>query len=123
MNEHLATRHIIPKLFNISLVFFRSPTEETDVVNKGTFSVRLRHAAKNVLFDLSAGMAKYAIFGTTVGKYSIHDEIFPNDLRLSDFVRARNVVICSRRIRIIKRAVKLHGCRQLKNHATNSILL
>ncbi|XP_050331585.1 uncharacterized protein LOC126760169 [Bactrocera neohumeralis] len=42
-------------------------------------------------------MGKQGIFGTTVGKFSLHDETSPNGLRLIDFAGARNMVICSTR--------------------------
>ncbi|XP_050339410.1 craniofacial development protein 2-like [Bactrocera neohumeralis] len=103
VNERLATIRIKARLFNISLICAHAPTEEKDDVTKDAFYECLertyescpRHYVKIVLGDFNARVGKEGVFGTTVGKFSLHDETFPNGLRLIDFAGARNMVICS----------------------------
>ncbi|XP_050338963.1 craniofacial development protein 2-like [Bactrocera neohumeralis] len=103
--ERLATIRIKARFFNISLICANTPTEEKDEVTKDAFYERLerayescpRHDVKIMLGGFNAKVGKEGIFGTTVGKFSLHDEISPNGLRLIDFAGARNMVICSTR--------------------------
>ncbi|XP_049304006.1 uncharacterized protein LOC125776321 [Bactrocera dorsalis] len=105
VNERLATIRIKARFFNISLICAHAPTQEKDDVTKDAFYECLertyvrcpRHDVKIVLGDFNARVGKEDIFGTTVGKFSLHDETSPNGLRLIDFAGARNMVICSTR--------------------------
>ncbi|XP_054085589.1 craniofacial development protein 2-like [Zeugodacus cucurbitae] len=105
VDERLATIRIKARFFNISLICAHAPTEEKDEVIKDTFYERRertyercrRHDVKIVLGDFNARVGKEGVFGTTVGKFSLHDETSPNGLRLIDFAGARNMVICSTR--------------------------
>ncbi|XP_049301896.1 craniofacial development protein 2-like [Bactrocera dorsalis] len=105
VNELLATIRIKARFFNISLICAHAPTEEKDDVTKDAFYECLertyercpRHDVKIVLGDFNARVGKEGIFGTTVGKFSLHEETSPNGLRLIDFAGARNMVICSTR--------------------------
>lgn len=49
---------------------------------------------KIVLGDLNARVSKEEVFGSTVGKFSRHDETSDKRLRLIDFAWARNTVVC-----------------------------
>ncbi|XP_050337803.1 craniofacial development protein 2-like [Bactrocera neohumeralis] len=105
MNERLATIRIKARFFNISLICAHAPTEEKDDVTKDAFYECLertyegcpRHDVKIVLGDFNERVGKEGVFGTTVGKFGLHDETSPNGLRLIDFAGARNMVICSTR--------------------------
>ncbi|XP_054089054.1 craniofacial development protein 2-like [Zeugodacus cucurbitae] len=93
VDERLATIRIKARFFNISLICAHAPTEEKDEVIKDTFYERLertyercpRHDVKIVLGDFNARVGKEGVFGTTVGKFSLHGETSPNGLRLIDF--------------------------------------
>ncbi|XP_054091892.1 craniofacial development protein 2-like [Zeugodacus cucurbitae] len=103
VDERLTTIRIKARFFNISLICAHAPTEEKDDVTKDAFYERLeriyercpRHDVKVVLGDFNARVGKEGVFGTAVGKFSLHDETSPNGLRLIDFAGARNMVVCS----------------------------
>ncbi|XP_049306176.1 uncharacterized protein LOC125776690 [Bactrocera dorsalis] len=104
VNERLTIR-ITASLFNISLICAHAPKEEKDDVTKDAFYECLGPLIR------AARVGKEGIFGTTVGKFSLHDETSPNVLRLIDSAGIRNMVICSTRFQHKK--IKLPGC--LKN--------
>ena len=105
VNERLATIRIRAKFFNISLICAHAPTEEKDDELKDTFYEKLdevyercpRHDVKIVIGDFNAKVGREGIFGSTVGKFSLHDVTSANGLRLIDFAAARNMVISSTR--------------------------
>ena len=51
-----------------------------------------------VIGDFNAKVGQEAIFGSTVGQFTLHSTTSPNGVRLIDFAAARNMVVCSTRI-------------------------
>ncbi|XP_067625202.1 craniofacial development protein 2-like [Eurosta solidaginis] len=105
VDERLAAIRIKAKFFNISFICAHAPTEEKDDEVKDIFYEQLertyelcpRYDIKVVLGDFNARVGKEGVFGPTVGKFSLHNETFPNGLRLIDFADVRNMVISSTR--------------------------
>ena len=52
---------------------------------------------KILLGDFNAKVGREGVFGSTVGKFSLHETTSNNGLRLIDFVAARNMVVSSTR--------------------------
>lgn len=107
INERLATIRITAKFFNISLICAHAPTEEKDDVAKDTFYAELdraygrcpSHDIKILLGDFNAKVGQEGIFGTTVGRFSLHETTSSNGLRLIDYAAAHNMVVSSTRFR------------------------
>ena len=102
MNDRLAKIRIKAKFHNISLICAHVPTKENDVAVKDAFFANLEDLCdkcpvhdKIVLRDFNAKIGQEAIFGSTVGQFSLHSTTSPNDVRLIDFTAARNMVVCS----------------------------
>ncbi|XP_054082831.1 craniofacial development protein 2 isoform X1 [Zeugodacus cucurbitae] len=132
VDERLATIRIKARFFNITLICAHAPTEEKDDVTKDAFYERLertyercpRHDVKVVLGDFNARVGKEGVFGTTAGKFSLHDETSPNGLRLIDFAGARNMVVCSTRFqhKKIHQATWLSPDRNTRNQIDHVVI-
>ncbi|XP_054086336.1 craniofacial development protein 2 isoform X1 [Zeugodacus cucurbitae] len=132
VDERLATIRIKARFFNISLICAHAPTEEKDDVTKDAFYERLertyercpRHDVKVVLGDFNARVGKEGVFGTTVGKFSLHDETSPNGLRLIDFAGVRNMVVCCTRFqhKKIHQATWLSPDRNTRNQIDHVVI-
>ncbi|XP_049302044.1 craniofacial development protein 2-like [Bactrocera dorsalis] len=131
-NERLDTIHIKARFFNISLICAHAPTEEKDDVTKDacyeclerTYESCPQHDVKIVLGDFNARVGKEGIFGTTVGKFSLHEETTPNGLRLIDFAGARNIIIFSTRFqhKKIHQATWRSPDRKTTNHIDHFVI-
>ncbi|XP_055855997.1 uncharacterized protein LOC129919171 [Episyrphus balteatus] len=110
VNERLTTIRIKAKFTNISLICAHSPTEEKDDTTKDNFYELLEktyeqipsYDIKIVLGDFNAKLGREDIFGSTVGKHSLHDNTSDNGFRLVDFAAGQNVVIASTRFPYLK---------------------
>lgn len=93
LDKCIVTIHIKAKLFNVSQLCTHTPTEEKDEVTKDVFCKRLLHSyehslchdVKILLGGCNVRIGKEAIFGKTVEKFHLLDEISPNGLCLIDF--------------------------------------
>ncbi|XP_055856006.1 uncharacterized protein LOC129919181 [Episyrphus balteatus] len=110
VNERLTTIRIKAKFTNISLICAHAPTEEKDDTTKANFYELLEktyeqipsYDIKIVLGDFNAKLGREDIFGSTVGKHSLHDNTSDNGFRLVDFAAGQNVVIASTRFPHLK---------------------
>ncbi|XP_055842639.1 craniofacial development protein 2-like [Episyrphus balteatus] len=110
VNERLTTIRIKAKFTNISLICAHAPTEEKDDTTKDNFYELLEktyeqipsYDIKIVLGDFNAKLGREDIFGSTVGKHSLHYNTSDNGFRLVDFAAGQNVVIASTRFPHLK---------------------
>ncbi|XP_067638312.1 craniofacial development protein 2-like [Eurosta solidaginis] len=132
VDERLAAIRIKANFFNISFICAHAPTEEKDDEVKNTFYGQLerayescsRHDIKVVLGDFNARVGKEGVFGPTVGKFSLHNETSPNELRLIDFAGAGNMVISSTRFthKKIHQATWLSPGRNTRNQIDHVVI-
>ena len=105
MNKRLAKIRINPMFLNISQICAHARMEEKDDTVKDFFYANLEdlydkcpgHDIKIILGDFYAKVGQEAIFGPTVGQFSLQPTTSPNGVKLIDFAAARNIVVFNTR--------------------------
>jgi len=99
INERICILRIRARLFNITLICVRTPTEETKEEVKDRFYEELKnvydgaagHDMKMILGDMNAKIGREKMYKPVIGQESIHKESNDNGERLIDFAVSRNM--------------------------------
>ena len=103
VDERLAAMRIKAKYFYISFICTNAPTKDKDGTTKDAVYDKLevlhnrcpRADIKILVGDFNAKVRRESIFGSTVGKHSLHEKTSDNDFRIVSFTAAQNMVISS----------------------------
>ena len=103
INERISYIRMKGRFFNTSFVCTHAPHNARSDEDKEVFYETLtstydkipKHDVKVILGDFNSQVGKEEVYGSTIGKYSIHNDSNDNGIRLIDFATSKNLIIRS----------------------------